>query len=119
MPVGEGGLFLLQVRGVRIGVLVFSAGFFGVLSVLTIIQQVQRLFVATEVVFVDADNDAFSLGGRYNFANLSTLGAEMTTGMKVSSTCSTRSDAPSRRRRARAVAIATGLASTKIARRPK
>jgi hypothetical protein len=34
----------LQVRGVRIGVLVFSAGFFGVLSVLTIIQQVQRLF---------------------------------------------------------------------------
>ena len=27
-----------------------------------------------------ADNDAFSLGGRYNFANLSTLGAEMTTG---------------------------------------
>jgi hypothetical protein len=34
----------LQVRGVRIGVLVFSTGFFGVLSVLTITQQVQRLF---------------------------------------------------------------------------
>jgi hypothetical protein len=34
----------LQVRGVRIGVLVFSAGFFGVLSVLTITQQAQRLF---------------------------------------------------------------------------
>jgi hypothetical protein len=34
----------LQVRGLRIGVLVFSAGFFGVLSVLTIIQQGQRLF---------------------------------------------------------------------------
>jgi len=27
-----------------------------------------------------ADNDAFTLGGRYNFANLSTLGAELTTG---------------------------------------
>jgi hypothetical protein len=34
----------LQVRGIRIGVLIFSAGFFGVLSVLTIIQQGQRLF---------------------------------------------------------------------------
>ncbi|MBB3344216.1 hypothetical protein [Luteimonas sp. RC10] len=27
-----------------------------------------------------ADNDAFTLGGRYNFANLSTVGAELTTG---------------------------------------
>ncbi|MCD9027450.1 hypothetical protein LDO26_04375 [Luteimonas sp. BDR2-5] len=27
-----------------------------------------------------ADNDAFTLGGRYNFANLSTVGAEVTTG---------------------------------------
>ncbi|MDH5835100.1 hypothetical protein [Luteimonas kalidii] len=27
-----------------------------------------------------ADNDAFTLGGRYNFANLSTLGGELTTG---------------------------------------
>ncbi len=27
-----------------------------------------------------ADNDAFTLGGRYNFANLSTLGGEVTTG---------------------------------------
>ncbi len=27
-----------------------------------------------------ADNNAFTLGGRYNFANLSTLGAELTTG---------------------------------------
>jgi hypothetical protein len=34
----------LRVRGVRVGALVFSSGFFGVLSVLTIIQQTQRLF---------------------------------------------------------------------------
>jgi len=34
----------IQIRGGRIAVLIFSAGFFGVLSLLTIIQQGQRLF---------------------------------------------------------------------------